>query len=405
MLPYCVPYLLIIAYNIPMDDRNREIVELGGRVKDNQARLNMLLEDLGEALLGRSDIAGAEEKTFPEPELFQDIIENRRLHKEIEDSEASITEVEIHIARLRKLEEDVEAGEQESAAQARELSGYYLQLGKLVLEDSSLDDFSVSFRTQEEALVPKIKSLEDRLAELTNQTEGGNVFTWIGKSTQGMVLRSFLTKSLENLERLYRNAGEQFFRQRTENSTQKPALNSEIPAVVTTIEKNRSASAALGDELRKFRDERRGIDREFSASGGPLKQIQGLRKNISRAQEALKSVHLHFGQLVSGDMRKPEKTEASKKKLKNLMPEFSESEQAMLDEIKRIRQLIQDDSISIEKLKASLEIDEEWRKIEKYRSSIADKKARIEEAEKNISEYENRIKASRKRIEELQQLL
>ena len=415
-----------------MDDRKKKIIELEKNVKESHVNLNMLLESLGKALINRPEIAEADEKVFSEPGIYEDIAEYRRLLKEIEVSEAAIKDVEIHVARLHELEEDIKSREQNENAQTKELSGFYVILGRLVLEDSGLEDFSVSYRTQADALVPKIQSLEDRLAELTDQAEGGNVFSWIGKSAQGMVLRSFLSKSKDNLERLYRNVGEQFYRLKAESYRLNPESSVEIIDLGDEISKNRSVSAALAGELIKLREERRAIEKEFNASGGPLKRIQSLRKNISNTQNSIKSLYLHFGAIASGEggtsasrageasgssvdagqNSPPEKSGAAKKKSRHggqpsggLSSLITEAEQGILDDIKLTGESIQEDNTAIEKLRASLAIDEELEKIEKYRRSIAEKKARIAEAEQNIADYENRINSAREHIEELQQLL
>ena len=393
---YPIPLVPINLYTIHiMDDRKKKIIELERLIKDNQTSLNMLREGLGKTLLSRSDIGGADADILSVPELSKDIDQYRRLRKEIENAEASILEVEGQIARMRELEQDIEAREQVEKAQATELAGHYTALGRSVLEDPSLGDFAASYRTQSDVLVPKIKSLEDRLTELTGQTEGVNVFTWIGKNAQSMVLRSFLTKSMDNLERLYRNAGEQFFRLRPRYHTD-AAANSEIAGIGGKIEKNRSASAELAEELKKLREERRQIDSQYSGQDGPLKQIQSLRKKIGGAQESLKALYLHFGEAVSG---------GGEKKVEDDALVFAESEQKVLDEIERLRQIIQEDTVATEKLRASLAIDEELDKIDKYRRSITEKKARIAEAEQGIIEYEGRIQTAEKRIEELRQLL
>ena len=404
-----------------MDDRKKKIIELEKLIASNQVSLDSRLEGLGNALLSRPEIGQAAEKTFSNPGILKSIEEYRRLLKEIADSEASIQEVEAQIARLRELEEDIEARGQDETTQARELSGYYKKLGKLVLDDSDLDEFSSAFRSQAEILVPKVQSLEDRLAELTNQTEGGNVFTWIGKSAQGMVLKSFLTKATDSLERLYCNAGEQFFRLKAENYHLNSGADSGIIDVIGGIRNNKSVSAELTEELVKLREERRVIDTEFNAAGGPLKQIQGLKKNIAAAQENLKTLYVRFGEAVSiaeqqaareikqqadaGAGHSSEKSETSKKHAKSYDYLIGESEQLILDDIRRLKQAIIGDGNAIEKLKASLAIDEEWEKVDKYRRSIAEKKACIAEAEQSIAEYESRIGSAEKHIEELQQLL
>jgi chromosome segregation ATPase len=59
----------------------------------------------------------------------------------------------------------------------------------------------------------------------------------------------------------------------------------------------------------------------------------------------------------------------------------------------------------IERLQASLAIDEEKAKIEKYRKMIQDKKEKIAQAEKSIAEYESDIGSAEENIKKLQELL
>ena len=150
-------------------------------------------------------------RTADKPPEYEDadIIEYRRLQKEITDSTSDIHSVEEQIRRLRELEEEIELKEREYREREKELAGIYCRLGKALLEDTTdaYADFSAPFREQAVALIAKTESLESRIAEL-DQKEKSNVFVWIGKGAQGLVLRSFLTKALENQEQLYRNAGE-----------------------------------------------------------------------------------------------------------------------------------------------------------------------------------------------------
>jgi peptidoglycan hydrolase CwlO-like protein len=56
-------------------------------------------------------------------------------------------------------------------------------------------------------------------------------------------------------------------------------------------------------------------------------------------------------------------------------------------------------------LRASLAIDEEQAKIEKFRKMILDKKEKIAQAERNIADYEEGIADCEKYIEKLRELL
>jgi peptidoglycan hydrolase CwlO-like protein len=374
-----------------MDERKKQIEELEKNKRESQADLNALLERFGESLLGRAGADAAVEESGTVTGEYH------RLRKEIADSEADIRAVEEQVRRLRELEERIEAKEREDSAHAKDLSGLRGRLGKLLLDDDTgaYADFTRPFREQAEALILKIHSLDGRVGEL-EQKEGNNVFAWIGKSAQGLVLRSFLAKAQDNLEQLYRSAGERY--NRRDNARTDIQESRELAELGTLIEQVQAQARERSRELAELRDERRKIGDEFGAEGGPLKQTQNLRNHIGQAREELKILYRRFGAEASesGGMRE--------------RSPFIESlvcaeDQALLEDIARIERQIRDHERTTEKLRASLAVDEEQAKIEKCRRSIEDRKVRIAEAEKEIAGFEENIADSKKYIEELQKLL
>jgi chromosome segregation ATPase len=71
----------------------------------------------------------------------------------------------------------------------------------------------------------------------------------------------------------------------------------------------------------------------------------------------------------------------------------------------RLNQSLSDYDKAIGKLKASLLIDDENMRIEKYRKSIDEKKNRISELEKSITELDDNVRESEAKIKELQKQL
>jgi predicted nucleic acid-binding Zn-ribbon protein len=383
-------------YSIIMDDRKKQIEELEQSRRENQAALDSLLERLGENLLSRAGESGVENTE-----------EYRRLKKEIADSEDSIKTVEEQIRRFRELEERISAKEQEDSAHSKELAGIYSRLGKTLFEENS-DVYAVftgPFREQAEALVVKARSLEDRLAEL-EQKEGSNVFTWIGKSAQGLVLRSFLTKTQENLEQLYRSAGERYSRDdaRLETPAEGPAA-----FLLDELEQARNRAKSLSEDLVKLREEKRRISENFGAEGSPVKQIQTLKNNIAHVRDNLRILYRRFGAEASSIIGPaPEGVDLSEQARERkgfINALIDDDDRNILNEAARINSAIRDNERTIEKLRASLAIDEEKAKIEKCRRLIEDKRKRIAEAEKDIADFEESIKDSEKYIEELQKIL
>jgi chromosome segregation ATPase len=80
-------------------------------------------------------------------------------------------------------------------------------------------------------------------------------------------------------------------------------------------------------------------------------------------------------------------------------------DQETVDSAARVSAAIQRAETEIEKLRASLAIDDEKVKIEKYRKMIQDRKNKIAQAEKNIAEFEAAIQDSEASIEKLRDLL
>jgi hypothetical protein len=386
-----------------MDDRKRQIGELEQRKREQIVSLNALLIRLGETLLGRvADSSQENDSAFGELSSF------RRLKKDIVDSEAAIQAVEEQIRRFRELEESIETKEQVESAGSKELAVLYGKLGKLLLDKTAGDgandgenaagyvDFCAPYRDQADALLTKVLSLEERVAGLEGR-EGGNVFTWIGKNAQGLVLRSFLTKAQENLEQLHRSVGERYSRRDVVALPDGENNAGEIENVCAEIERKRTETRILLQELTDLREERRTISVSYNSEGGPLKQIQTLKNHIAYVQDELKVLYRRIGaEAASLDGIERRQIIDSL-----IMPE----DKGDVDNAARISRLIHDDETMIEKLQASLDIDEEKAKIEKYRRMIQDKKDKIAQAEKNIMEFEESIRVSETSIEKLTALL
>jgi tetratricopeptide (TPR) repeat protein len=282
----------------------------------------------------------------------------------------------------------------------------YGRLGKLLFDASSggdYADFCAPYREQAVALYTKVLSLEERLSGL-EEKEGGNVFTWIGKNAQGLVLRSFLTKAQENLEQLHRNVGERYSRRDNgrllSDDTNSGGSSSESIAIEETcadIEQRRAEARALMQELTELKEERKEISGSFNAEGGPLKQIQTLKNNIAHVRDELKALYRRIGAeaaSVNGGERRDIVNSL-------IRPE----DQEILDNAAHVSYMIHDNERAIEKLQASLAIDDEKEKIEKYRKMIQEKRDKIAQAEKSISEFEDGIRVAEASIEKLQSLL
>jgi len=374
-----------------MDARKRQIEILEKNKQESRFSLDSLLECLGEKLLGRIKEAPAD---------YNDVTEYFRLQKDITDSNTAIQGVEEQIRLLKKLEGQIEEKEQEDRERAKELTVVFCKMGKALLEDTtgSYVEFIAPFREQADALITKVNSLENRSANL-EQKDGNNVFSWIGKSAQGLVLRSFLNKAQENLEQLYRNIGDAFSRHEGFEGSNAPEA---VAGIVTEIKELHEQIKVLSEELAKLKEEKRAISTAFDVEGNPNKQIQALKNHIGQVKEELRTLYRNFGAQAALPDSSNDLSAQRKEFVSSLV---TADEQEIIDNAGKLKQTIHDNEEAIGKLRASLAIDVEKTKIEKCHKTILEKRLRITEAERAIVELETEIKDSEKHIEELQKLL
>ncbi|MCL2138651.1 MAG: hypothetical protein FWH41_03875 [Treponema sp.] len=391
-----------------MDDRKKQINELEQRKLEQKTLLDAQLTRFGETLFNRiSDST--------EDSAFEELVSSRMLKEDLAQSEQKIATAEENIFRFKELEEKIALGEREENIYLKEMSSLYLGLGKLLLEASytaektgeekNYANFCAQFRTQSDALISKILSLEDRLAGL-EQKDGGNVFSWIGKNAQGLVLRSFLSKAQNSMDILYRTIGEKFSRRDTVNihngknsgAHDFSPEDEEISNLCAEIELKREISRQLAQEITGFRDEKRKISTAYSAEGSPQKFIQSIKNHAARAENELKEIYRRIGTEAS-EISGPAECRAAIESLK------ISTDQIEIDNILKIDQFIKDDEKSIQGLRASLAVDEEKARIEKFRRLILEKKEKIAQIKKSIGEYEKGIIDAEEHIEKLQEHL
>jgi len=378
-----------------MDDRKKRISDLEHRKREQAVQLDALLIRLGENVFGR--MADAHTSGIAELALYQGY------KTDIANSQASIQAAEEQIERCKEIDQNIEAVEREESDNAKELAITYSRLGKLLLEESSghYAAFCAQYRDQNEALLTKITSLGERLDELEKK-EGGNVFTWIGKGAQSLVLRSFMTKAQESLEQLRRNAGECYTRDyKFSENGDLSAKNTGIDVLCAEIEEKRAHSDALSSDAAVLREERRKINSSFSAEGGPVKHISAIKNHIADVQNDLKAMYRRLGAECSSIERKDASAERRQTLDSLLLPQDGE----VLENVSRIDRAIHDCEEEIKKLEASLAIDNEKAKIDKFQMMIQEKRNKIAKAEQDIAEYEEGIKDSEAFIQEMQNLL
>ena len=383
--PNCpIPYSLKKPYYLTMDDRKKRIDDLLRNNLESRFSLDTLLENFGENLYSRIKEMNAG---------FDDILQYNVYLQDIAESNAAISKIEEKNRRYKELEDAIETAENAEKERAKEMAVFYRKLGKALLEDSSYDDYTSLFREQADTLKAKLESLETRINELDNK-EGGNVFSWIGKSAQGLVLKSFQSKAKESQEQLYLNIGERY--------SNRDVVRDEGDVVFIRLEIDnlRGISKTAADEISMLKDERRIISASFGIDGNPQKQIQFVKNHIGEVKEALGVLYKKFGSQAAGI---DEDITPDRKYFIDTIVTAEDGE--IIGRATRLRQSIVDNENAITKLRASLAIDDEKFKIEKYKRSIEEKKNRINDLEKSIDDLEESVSESENNIRELEKQL
>jgi chromosome segregation ATPase len=201
-----------------------------------------------------------------------------------------------------------------------------------------------------------------------------------------VVLRSFLGKNQGNAQRILSAAGEKFaLTQDGETITE-----GEIPGLLGEIGELRREYSETGAALTAAREERRKIGEAFGAEGGPGKRLQTLERHILQTREALRDVYQRQGRLI--EKRTAVDGESG----------LEAEDRLLLEKIRLLRESIAVCNGQIEKLKASMAIDEELGNIDKLERSIADHRRRISASERSIAELTRQIEGAQGHIEELE---
>jgi len=374
-----------------MDDRKKRIDSLHKNSQESQNSLDTLLENFGEKLYSRTKEMMSE---LEGKAGIDDINQYKSYIQDIADSNASIIKIEEKNRRFKELEETISRKENEEKERTKEMVSVFKRLGKALLENSAYEDFTSFYKEQSDALKAKRESLEDRIAELDNK-EGGNVFSWIGKSAQGLVLKSFLSKAQDSQGQLYHTIGERF------SDRSSVCEDDEVAIIRAEIDILRNDSRVVQDEIADLKDEKRIISAGFGIDGNPQKQIQSVKNHITQVNEALRALYKTFGSQASGIM--DEEINPDRKYFIDTIVTVEDGE--IIGRAVRLNQSIIDNEKAIIKLQASLAIDDEKLKIEKYQRSIEEKKKRIEDLQRGIADLEESVRDSGKYIQELEKKL
>jgi predicted nucleic acid-binding Zn-ribbon protein len=371
-----------------MDERKKAIAGLEVKKQEALGSLNLILEDFGETLftrIYRQGEAPAEHAEWAPPGAQEYL----KLKKDIADSEQLIRITESDTLRLKELETYIQGKEDEYIALSREAAETRVELGRRIHGDPAFAGITESCRDRLDALVDKIRVTELKLDQVDGR-EGSNVFSWIGKGTQALVLRFFLGRDQANLEKAYESLGARLLR----NENSELVSGHEIADLAEEARGLEKKVETLREELGELRSERRKLTSAFAAEGGAVRRIQGLERHIAHVKGELKIVYRRLGEAAADSARAADFARL-----------LNNDDKVVLEKSELARKTIGEYGREIEKLKTAIAIDDEKAGIEKMRKSIRDHQDRIRAGEEAIGDLEGRIAGAEKRIAELERLL
>ena len=380
-----------------MDERKRTIRELEEKKQADTEARNRLLEGLGETLFQRvvdgeffpetDKIAAAADSPAPKISANGLAAEYRRLQKEINDSVDMIKSLEADTLRLKELEEQIFSREEEFSLLNKEFGECCTRLGSLLLGEEGFDEFADFYRQQEEALLSKINEQEHKIMEL-NEKEGG-VFAWLGKNAQMVVAKALLVKNRSALQKVYNSAGEKFL-----STGLEVTLSGETAESSGKAAGLRERLSSLTAALAGLKKERREMGDLFGSEGSPSRRIDGLENHIAHIKGELPGVCLRFGSLAAdADGRK------------DLTSVIREEDGMILAQAEIIGSRITEGELEIQKIKTTINIDNEKAEIEKLQKAITGQQQKIAAANEAILDLEKQIEESERCIEEMNTFL
>ncbi|MDR0589229.1 MAG: hypothetical protein LBG25_01655 [Spirochaetaceae bacterium] len=363
-----------------MEERRKNIKDLEQKKHAEFRSINLMLEDLGEALLSRMETG--------EGDAGRLLGEYQQIRQEIADTGGLITDIREAVTRLGQVEEEAARNGQALAQVKQDLGRLYYGLGEWVFEDMTYREFTEPYGQQLDALRNKITSLEDRIEGLMGK-EPPNILVQLGRNTQSLLLRSSLEKTRASVRLVYESVGEQFARR--EDWT--PGEGGEPDRLLEEVRDLGKQAETLRAESDQLKEKRRELADALNVQGGPAKRIGTLEKRIGWLKTELRRISGKYGALALEKARGGE-WEAV----------FDQDNRLLLQKLEETWKYIGDIEGRIEKTKASLAIDEEEAAITRMKKAIGDHRGRIAAAEKAITGLEERIHGAEQHIEELKKI-
>jgi predicted RNase H-like nuclease (RuvC/YqgF family) len=362
-----------------MDERTKSILVIEQKMADEAGQINRLLRGLGQLLLEHSD---SEDLAVERADYGKIVDETARLDE-------AIRQVEKDGERVSGIDGKIAEEERQKSALKERLTAIYPKMGKLAVEDPAFSAFAAPYKTRIAAIQQKIEGLSGRLNGPNETEEKGNVnvFVWLGKGAQHLVVKSFLARTQSSLERVYAEAGAEF----TRNRPASQAGSGETEALYASVESLKNENNGRDLRIIALKEEKRTILSSFGREGSANRKKAEIARRKDRLYLERDDLYLRLGKKAEGPlfMRL------------TLQPPFDGEINKIRETVAHCREQVKDYENQIAGLKASLEIDRERAEVEKLERSVAEQRQRIALAGEAIVRYEKAIAEAHKRIEDL----
>ncbi|MDR2490394.1 MAG: hypothetical protein LBD20_03220 [Spirochaetaceae bacterium] len=379
-----------------MDERRKSILAIEEQKSAETAREAEHLRTLGRMLLERSDDGrlAVERNTYT------------KLNREIAAAQEQIEALAQKTFRAAELTEQINAEERQFAETEKALAAHYPELGRMLFEPKDADagadtdqngarfaEFTAPFCQRIAEIQQKTETLSARLSELET-AEKGNVFSWLGKRAQGMVIKSSLSRTEAALKQVYAEAG-------AAAATGSELLNQpgmqllpELDRICAETTKLKDECTSFHERLSKLKEEKRCITEALNHDGGgAVRKKANYEQQITRLLGELDQVYLRLGKKAEDPV--------ARMALKSL---FDDEMTQTLETALVSRDMVDEYNEQIAKLRVSLEVDDERTVIEKWERAVLEERRHIGDSEKKITEYTKLIADARDRIARLEQV-
>ncbi|MDR0637307.1 MAG: hypothetical protein LBG27_00105 [Spirochaetaceae bacterium] len=359
-----------------MDERTKSILAIEQKMADEAKRIDGFLRGLGQLLLEHSD----------DDTLAVERAEDGNINDETARLDEAVRQVEKDSERVSRIDSEIAEEERLKGELKERITAMYPELGKLAVEDDAFSAFASPYKTRIAAIQQKIDDLSGRLNGI-EEKNNTNVFAWLGKGAQNLVVKSFLAKTQFSLERVYAETGAEFARNRTAGQTG----SGEIEAVYASVESLKKENNERDLRIIALKEEKRNILSSFGREGSAKRKKAEIVHRKGRLYQEHNDLYLRIGK----------KAEDPSSMRFALQPPFDDEMNKIRANVARCREQAKDYEDQIAGLKASLEIDKERAEVEKLKRSIAEQRLRIAVAGETIARHEKTIAEANKRIENL----